>query len=103
MGLGGKLFALQWDILKYNARFGGYVVDIPEERLKNHPASTRIIRPTWQIRARASRSTTTTAQRQLGLTDLPAAGIVPSRPARSPTLSLRPSPIAMRPIFDMAF
>jgi sporulation protein YlmC with PRC-barrel domain len=38
MGIGGKLFAVPWDILKYNTRFGGYVVDIPEERLKNAPS-----------------------------------------------------------------
>jgi sporulation protein YlmC with PRC-barrel domain len=38
MGMGGKLFALPWDILKYNTRFGGYVVDIPDERLKNAPS-----------------------------------------------------------------
>jgi sporulation protein YlmC with PRC-barrel domain len=38
MGIGGKLFAVPWDILKYNTRLGGYVVDIPEERLKNAPS-----------------------------------------------------------------
>jgi sporulation protein YlmC with PRC-barrel domain len=38
MGLGGKLFALPWDVLDYNTHFGGYVVDIPEERLKNAPS-----------------------------------------------------------------
>lgn len=38
MGIGGKLFALPWNILKYNTRFGGYVVDIPEDRLKSAPS-----------------------------------------------------------------
>jgi hypothetical protein len=38
MGLGGKLFALPWDVLKYDTRYEAYVVDIPEERLKNAPS-----------------------------------------------------------------
>lgn len=38
LGLGGKLFALPWDVLKYDTRLGGYVVDIPEDRLQNAPA-----------------------------------------------------------------
>jgi len=38
MGIGCKLFALPWNILKYDTRFGGYVVDIPEDRLKNAPS-----------------------------------------------------------------
>ncbi len=38
MGLGGKLFALPWEVLKYDTRFDSYVVDIPEERLKNAPS-----------------------------------------------------------------
>jgi sporulation protein YlmC with PRC-barrel domain len=38
MGLGGKLFALPWDVLSYDTGRGGYVVEIPEERLKNAPS-----------------------------------------------------------------
>jgi hypothetical protein len=38
MGLGGKLFALPWDVLTYNTQYEAYVVDIPEDRLKNAPS-----------------------------------------------------------------
>ncbi|HEX3973115.1 MAG TPA: PRC-barrel domain-containing protein [Stellaceae bacterium] len=38
IGLGGKLFALPWDILKYDTRRNAYVIGIPEEKLKNAPS-----------------------------------------------------------------
>jgi len=38
MGLGGKLFALPWSVLKYSTNFDAYVVDIPTERLKAAPS-----------------------------------------------------------------
>lgn len=38
VGIGGKLFALPWDVLSYETRYDAYVVDIPEERLKNAPS-----------------------------------------------------------------
>jgi hypothetical protein len=38
LGMGGKLFALPWDILKYDTRRSAYVIGIPEERLKNAPS-----------------------------------------------------------------
>src|SRR5262245_32255841 len=38
LGMGGKLFALPWDILKYDTRQDAYVIGIPEERLKNAPS-----------------------------------------------------------------
>lgn len=38
IGLGGKLFAVPWEVLKFDTRHDGYVVDIPEERLKNAPS-----------------------------------------------------------------
>ena len=38
LGLGGKLFALPWDVLKYNKERGAYIVNIPEDRLKNAPS-----------------------------------------------------------------
>ena len=38
MGMGGKLFALPWDILKYDTRHDAYVIGIPEEKLKNAPS-----------------------------------------------------------------
>jgi hypothetical protein len=38
LGMGGKLFALPWDILKYDTRRDAYIIAIPEERLKNAPS-----------------------------------------------------------------
>jgi hypothetical protein len=38
LGMGGKLFALPWDVLKYDTSRSAYVVGIPEERLKGAPS-----------------------------------------------------------------
>lgn len=38
LGMGGKLFALPWDILTYNTERNAYVIDLPEEKLKNAPS-----------------------------------------------------------------
>ena len=38
LGMGGKLFAMPWDTLKYDTRRDAYVVAISEERLKNAPS-----------------------------------------------------------------
>ena len=38
LGMGGKLFALPWDQLKYDTNRNAYVVAIPEERLKSAPS-----------------------------------------------------------------
>ena len=38
LGMGGKLFALPWDILKYDTQRDAYVIGIPAERLKNAPS-----------------------------------------------------------------
>jgi len=37
MGMGGKLFAVPWDVLKYEPHQDAYVIDIPEDRLRNAP------------------------------------------------------------------
>lgn len=37
LGLGGKLFAIPWDMLKYDTRQDAYVIGIPVERLKDAP------------------------------------------------------------------
>jgi sporulation protein YlmC with PRC-barrel domain len=47
LGMGGKLFALPWDILKYDTRRNAYVVGIPEERLKNAPSFDAGTEPNW--------------------------------------------------------
>jgi sporulation protein YlmC with PRC-barrel domain len=38
LGLGGKLFALPWDVLKYDTRWNAYVVNIAEEKLRDAPS-----------------------------------------------------------------
>jgi len=38
LGLGGKLFALPWEVLKYDTAHDAYAVDIPEDRLKAAPS-----------------------------------------------------------------
>jgi hypothetical protein len=47
LGMGGKLFALPWDILKYDTRQDAYVVGIPEEQLKNAPSFDAGSTPNW--------------------------------------------------------
>ncbi|HUE18336.1 MAG TPA: PRC-barrel domain-containing protein [Stellaceae bacterium] len=38
LGLGGKLFALPWDLLKYDTKRNAYVIGIPVEKLKGAPS-----------------------------------------------------------------
>ena len=38
LGMGGRLFALPWELLKYDTRRDAYIVGIPEERLTNAPS-----------------------------------------------------------------
>ena len=38
LGMGGRLFALPWELLKYDTKRDAYIVSIPEERLKNAPS-----------------------------------------------------------------
>jgi hypothetical protein len=45
LGMGGKLFALPWDVLKFDAQRDAYVVGIPEEQLKNAPSFNAGILP----------------------------------------------------------
>jgi hypothetical protein len=47
LGMGGKLFALPWDQLKFDAQRGSYVVDIPEDRLRNAPSFEETTEPNW--------------------------------------------------------
>jgi hypothetical protein len=47
LGMGGKLFALPWDILKYDTGRNAYLVDIPEDRLKNAPSFDEGAEPAW--------------------------------------------------------
>jgi hypothetical protein len=47
LGMGGKLFALPWDILKYDTGRNAYIVGIPEERLKGGPSFDSGTEPNW--------------------------------------------------------
>jgi hypothetical protein len=47
LGMGGKLFALPWDVLKYNTDRNAYIVNIPEERLKSAPNFEEGAEPNW--------------------------------------------------------
>lgn len=38
LGMGGKLFALPWDVLQYDPDRNAYVVNVPEDRLKDAPS-----------------------------------------------------------------
>ncbi len=38
VGLGGKLFAVPWDVLSYEPAEDAYVVDLPEDRLRDAPS-----------------------------------------------------------------
>lgn len=37
MGLGGRRFAVPWDVLGFNAEHDAFVVDMPEDKLRNAP------------------------------------------------------------------
>ncbi len=47
LGMGGKLFALPWDQLKYDKERGAYIVDIPAETLKSAPSFEETSQPDW--------------------------------------------------------
>jgi sporulation protein YlmC with PRC-barrel domain len=47
LGMGGKRFALPWDLLKYATGRNAYLVDIPEDRLKNAPSYDEGSEPAW--------------------------------------------------------
>jgi hypothetical protein len=47
LGMGGKLFALPWDQLKYNADRAAYIVDLPVEQLRGAPAYEETSQPEW--------------------------------------------------------
>jgi sporulation protein YlmC with PRC-barrel domain len=38
LGLGGKLFAVPWDILKYDTARNAYIIDLPKDRLAGAPS-----------------------------------------------------------------
>ncbi len=50
LGMGGKLFALPWEILKYEPGPDAYVINVPEERLKSAPSFDEGSEPIWNDR-----------------------------------------------------
>jgi hypothetical protein len=47
LGVGGKLFALPWDVLEYDTARSAYVVDIPEDQLRGGPGFVENNEPNW--------------------------------------------------------
>ncbi|HEX4112931.1 MAG TPA: PRC-barrel domain-containing protein [Stellaceae bacterium] len=47
LGMGGKLFALPWDQLKYDTGRGAYIVNVPEDRLRGAPSFEESSQPNW--------------------------------------------------------
>ncbi|SFK19551.1 PRC-barrel domain-containing protein [Methylocapsa palsarum] len=47
LGIGEDYHPLPWNVLKYNEQFGGYVVDISPDRLKQGPAFHQNETPEW--------------------------------------------------------
>ena len=47
LGMGGKLFALPWDVLHYDKERGAYIVDLPVEQLRGAPSFTEDTDPDW--------------------------------------------------------
>lgn len=47
LGMGGKLFVLPWDQLKYHKERSAYIVDIPVETLRGAPSYEETTQPNW--------------------------------------------------------
>lgn len=47
LGMGGKLFAVPWDILEYDPRRGAYLIDVPADRLRQAPSFEERAAPSW--------------------------------------------------------
>jgi hypothetical protein len=47
LGIGGKLFALPWEVLEYDPRRGAYIIDLPEDQLRNAPSYDENTQPAW--------------------------------------------------------
>jgi hypothetical protein len=45
--MGGKRFALPWDLLEYDTGRNAYLVDVPEDRLKGAPNYGDGSEPAW--------------------------------------------------------
>jgi hypothetical protein len=61
LGMGESYHPLPWDVLHYDERQGGYVVDLNKERLQNAPYYGANDMPDWSVGSMAGRSTTTMA------------------------------------------
>jgi hypothetical protein len=50
LGMGQSYHPLPWDVLDYDERQGGYVVDVDKERLQNAPSYRVTDSPDWSDR-----------------------------------------------------
>jgi hypothetical protein len=47
LGMGGKLFALPWELLEYDTERGAYVIDLPQDQLRDAPSYAENTQPDW--------------------------------------------------------
>ena len=47
LGMGGKLFALPWEVLEYDTERSAYVIDLPEDQLRGAPSYDETAEPNW--------------------------------------------------------
>ena len=47
LGMGGKLFALPWDVLEYDTQRSAYIIDLPEDQLRGAPSYPEDTQPNW--------------------------------------------------------
>jgi hypothetical protein len=47
LGMGGKLFALPWDVLEYDTERSAYIIDLPQDRLSGAPSYAEGTQPNW--------------------------------------------------------
>jgi hypothetical protein len=47
LGMGGKLFALPWEVLEFDTERSAYVIDLPEDQLRGAPSYDESAQPNW--------------------------------------------------------
>ncbi len=47
LGIGGKLFALPWEVLEYDPERDAYIIDLPQDQLRNAPSYEENTQPDW--------------------------------------------------------
>ena len=55
LGIGENYYPLPWEMLTYDTRFGGYVVDLDRSRLEKAPSYSSTDAPDWSDRSYSNR------------------------------------------------